>query len=112
MEIYIIMIIGCGLLMTLSTLFQIQLMSYIQILTPKDLIGKVISCVICICMCMSPLGQLIYGFVFENIGRMAYVPFYIASLIMIGIAFFTRNIFYGIDQTIKEQSETKVIDNY
>lgn len=107
MEIYIVMIISCGILMALSTLFQIQLMSYIQILTPKDLIGKVISCVICICMCMSPLGQFVYGLVFENIDKMAYVPFYVASSIMLGIAFFTRNIFYGIDQTIKEQSGDK-----
>lgn len=105
MEIYIIMVIGCGLLMAFSTLFQIQLMSYIQILTPRDLTGKVISCVICVCMCMNPLGQFIYGLVFENIGSSTYVPFYVAALIMIGIAFLNRRIFYGIDSLIKEKSE-------
>jgi len=80
----------------LSTLFQIQIMTCIQLLTPKELIGKVISCVICIGMCAMPLGQFIYGFVFENIGRYAYLPFYAAALIVIGISIFTRRIFYGI----------------
>jgi MFS family permease len=101
--IYITIVAGFGLLMVLSTLFQIQLMTYIQILTPKDLIGKVISCVICICMCTNPIGQLVYGIVFEHIGNSTYLPFYVAALIMISIGAFTRQIFYGIDRQMKEQ---------
>ena len=98
--IYIIMAIGSGLLVALSTVFQIQIMTYIQILTPKELIGKVISCIICMCMCTMPLGQFIYGIVFENTGSYTYLPFYVAALIVIGMTIFTRRIFYGIDRLI------------
>ena len=101
MPIYIVMVFGCGLLLVLSTLFQIQLMTYIQILTPENLIGKVISCVICVCMCSGPVGQVIYGFVFEGIGRHAYLPFYAAALIMAGIAVSTRRVFNGMENLIK-----------
>ncbi|WP_368487812.1 MFS transporter [Clostridium sp. BJN0013] len=111
MEIYIIMVIGCGLLVALSTIFQIQLMTYVQILTPKELTGKVISCVICICMCTNPLGQFIYGIVFEKIGSSTYLPFHVATLIMIGISVLTHRIFYGIDHLIKEQTEKQVVDS-
>ncbi|GBF35606.1 ABC transporter [Desulfocucumis palustris] len=97
MGIYIILIVGGGLLLTLHTLFQIQMMTYLQLLTPNDLIGKVISCFMCVVMCTIPLGQLVYGFVFEHIGSDTYLPFYIAALIMTGISVFTRRIFYGID---------------
>jgi len=97
MEIYIVLVIGSGLLVALSTVFQIQVITYLQIVTPKDLIGKVISCVICICMCTNPIGQLIYGIVFEKLESGLYLPFYAAAIIMIGIIVLTRRIFYGHD---------------
>lgn len=74
MGIFGVLTISCSLLMVLSTLFQIQMMSYVQILTPDDLIGKVISCIICICMCSNPIGQFIYGIIFEHIGKIKAKP--------------------------------------
>jgi MFS family permease len=104
MAIYVVLTVAAALLVALSTLFQIQIMTYIGILTPKDLIGKVISCVICVCMCTNPVGQFIYGIVFENIGG-AHIAFYTAAVIMIFIAVFTRRVFYGIDCLIEEQKK-------
>ena len=104
MGICIILIIGCGLLLALHTLFQIQMMTYLQLLTPKDLIGKIISCFMCVVMCTIPLGQFIYGIVFEHIGSSIYIPFYAAGFIMIGISLLTRRVFYGIDRQIEEQA--------
>ncbi|MDR3264237.1 MAG: MFS transporter [Clostridiales bacterium] len=108
--VYIVLSVGAGLLTALSTVFQIQIISYIGILTPKDLIGKVISCVICVCMCTNPLGQFIYGFVFENIGGGAYLAFYAAASIVIAIAVPTRRIFYGIDRLIAERTKKPELD--
>lgn len=101
MTIYIILTVGCCILMILSSLCQVQVMSYIQILTPNDLLGKVISCVICVCMCSAPIGQFLYGIVFEHIGKHTYLPFYIAAAIVVGISIVTRRIFYEIDDEIK-----------
>ncbi len=102
MAIYIILLISSGLLLMLQTLFQIQMSTYMQLLTPKDLIGKVISCFMCIVIGTIPLGQFIYGFVFEHIGHFTYAPFYMASLIMIVISVFSRSIFYEIEHFIEQ----------
>lgn len=102
MVIYIILLINSGLLLMLQTLFQIQMLTYMQLLTPKDLIGKVISCFMCIVIGTIPLGQFIYGFVFEHIGNFTYIPFYIAAFIMIAISIFTRRIFYEIEYLIEQ----------
>jgi len=102
MTIYIALIIACGLLLTIHTIFQIQMMTYLQILTPGNLVGKVISCFMCVVMCTMPLGQVIYGFAFEHIDQNSYLLFYAAGLLMIGISVFTRNIFHGIDLQIQE----------
>ena len=100
MAAYIILIIACGLLLTIHTIFQIQMMTFLQILTPKELVGKVISCFMCVVMCTMPLGQMLYGFAFEHIGKSSYLLFYAAGLIMIGISVLTRRVFYEIDRQI------------
>lgn len=110
MGIYIILIIGCGLLLTFHTLFQIQMMTYLQLLTPKDLIGKIISCFMCVAMCTIPLGQFIYGIVFEHIGSSIYIPFYMAGFIMIGISVLTRRVFYGLDNLVEQQTHNNTIN--
>lgn len=102
MAIYVVLVVECSLLMVLSTLFQIQMMSYVQILTPNELIGKVIACVICVCMCSNPIGQFLYGFVFEHIGDNAYLPFYVASFIVIGMGVITRGLFCKIDHVMEQ----------
>ena len=100
LPVYITLIIGCGLLLTVHTVFQIQMMTYLQLLTPENLVGKVISCFMCVVMCTMPLGQVIYGFAFEHMGRGVYLLFYSAGIIMTVISILTRRIFRDIDRQI------------
>lgn len=107
MAVYIVLITGCSLLLALNTLFSIQVLTCLQILTPIELTGKVLSCVLCICMCTNPLGQFMYGIVFEHIGSVTYVPFYGAGMIMLVISLLTRRIFFGIDQLMETHTIVK-----
>ena len=100
--IYLILIYSNGLLLTVHTIFQIQMMTYLQILTPKNLTGKVIACFMCIVMCTMPLGQVIYGFAFEHIKDSIYLLFYAAGAAILGMTILTRRIFYGIDRQTAE----------
>ncbi|WP_294150581.1 MFS transporter [uncultured Clostridium sp.] len=111
MEIYIVLLIGCSLLLVLSTLFQLLLMTCLQILTPLDLTGKVISCVMCVCMCTNPLGQFMYGIVFNLAGGHAYIPFYGAAFVMLGIAVLTRRIFYQTGEENEGEEGTRKTEN-
>lgn len=99
--VYLVLAVGGGLLLTLETLVTVQIMSYIQILTPKDLVGKIISCVMCVCMCTNPIGQFIYGVVFENIGEFAYISFYAAGLIALSVCAISRGVFRNIEYELK-----------
>jgi MFS family permease len=104
MAVYVVLIIGGGLLVALSTVFQIQIMTHFQRLTPTNLIGKVISCVLCVCLCTNPIGQFVYGFVFENIRHSIYIPFYVAAILMMGVSIFTRSMFRTINNQTKERT--------
>ncbi|MCD7937355.1 MAG: MFS transporter [Tannerellaceae bacterium] len=94
--VYLLLTTGGGVLVALSTIFQIQVMSYLQKLPPQHLTGKVISCFMCVCMCTLPLGQLLYGVIFEQTGNYPYIPFYIAPFLLIGITLLARHIFKKI----------------
>ena len=59
-------------------------------------------------MCLSPVGQFVYGIIFENIGNYVFLPFYAAAFIVIGMTIFTRRIFYGIDQLTKKTEQTNL----
>lgn len=99
--IFAVLTLCCSLLMLLSTIFQIQMMSYIQILTPNDLIRKVISCIICICMCSNPIGQFTYGLIFEHIGNYSYISFCIAAIVVFIMAVICRKLFMMIEDELK-----------
>ena len=45
---------------------SIQLMSCIQMLSPKHMIGKIMGCLSAICMCASPIGTAVYGVLLET----------------------------------------------
>lgn len=56
-----------GLAITVfSTMFSIQMLSVVQAETPQHLVGKVVACVMTFIMCVQPIGQLLYGILFER----------------------------------------------
>lgn len=56
-----------GLAITIfSTMFSIQMLSVVQAETPQHLVGKVVACVMTFIMCVQPIGQLLYGILFER----------------------------------------------
>jgi hypothetical protein len=52
-------------MMVIITIFTITMMSFIQRATPNHLIGKVISYILAIPQCTLPVGQAMYGFLFD-----------------------------------------------
>lgn len=49
-----------------STMFSIQMLAVVQAQTPQHLIGKVVACIMTFIMCAQPVGQFIYGILFER----------------------------------------------
>lgn len=65
MGIYLVITGCCFVIMVLSTMFSVQMMSFVQAETPGHLIGKVIAVILTISMCAQPLGNALYGVLFE-----------------------------------------------
>lgn len=67
------------LCMAAATVFTVQMLSFVQGKTPRELVGKVIAAVIAISTCAHPVGQAVYGVLFE---RFAEAP----GVVMLGAA--------------------------
>ena len=85
---------GCSfLVMVCSTVFSVQMMSFIQTETPQNLLGKVIAVILTICMCAQPLGNAFYGVMFGACKGFEYVVVLFAGVVTLGIVGCARKIF-------------------
>ena len=70
-------------------------------IVPEHLIGKVISCAMCIGMCATPVGQAIYGGLFEILKGKAFGLFFIVSAIVVLLAFAMKKPFARLAEYIE-----------
>lgn len=98
--VYLIILICCFIIAAVSTLFSIQMISYLQMLTPGHMLGKITSCTMCICMCASPVGQAVYGILFERLSESVSLIFLAVFVILTLISFLSRGIFKEIDKLL------------
>lgn len=90
---YIVMVICCFIIMVLSTVFTIQMLSYIQSVTPQDLIGKVMAVILAGSMCSQPLGNALYGAFFEICRGYEFAVILFAGVASLIVAVGSKNIF-------------------
>lgn len=63
---YIVIGAASFVIMGLATMFSVQMIAVVQTETPPELVGKVIALMISLSMCAQPIGQAIYGVVFDT----------------------------------------------
>lgn len=74
------------------TLFNISAQTFIQQQTPDHLIGKVMSFVSVIAVCTLPIGQAMYGFLFEAFKERIFLVVLFAAVMGLVIALAVRHI--------------------
>ena len=95
---YVVITICCFGIMVFSTVFTVQMMSFIQTETPQNLIGKVIAVILTVSMCAQPLGNAFYGVMFEICKGYEYAVVLFSGVVSLIIAISARNIFKGISK--------------
>ena len=94
---YIIIVISCFFSMMSSTICMIVMSAFAQLITPKNLVGKIMSLAMCMSMCAIPLGQALYGCLFELLENYMYILFLGAAIITALIAFASVKTFKNIN---------------
>ena len=90
---YIVITLCCFGVMTFSAMFTVQMMSFMQRETPQNLIGKVIAVVLTVSMCAQPVGNALYGVLFEICEGFEAAVVLFSGAVSLGIAIRARHIF-------------------
>lgn len=83
----------CFAAMGVSTVFVVQIYTVAQTQTPPELVGKIMAALVSVAMCGQPLGQMIYGVLFDICAERAWAVMLIASIASILITWYSRSVF-------------------
>lgn len=87
----------CGMQAAIS-IFSIFAVSMIQQSTPDHLLGKVMAYTSAITMCAQPIGQMVYGFLFDGFREAVYLVLIPAGIIVCVIGLFSAGFFRKMEE--------------
>ncbi len=89
---YLVITVCSFLIMAVSTMFSVQMISFIQQETPPHLIGKVIAVIFTISMCAQPLGSALYGILFELCSGFEFAVVLFSGFASLAVAIGIKNV--------------------
>lgn len=88
-----ILFIGCAVVIAMiMTVISIYVMTLVQKETPNEKMGKVMAIMMAVSQCMAPLGQIGYGFLFEDFRSHIYIPILMICVVVLLLAFLTNRL--------------------
>ncbi|MCY9547894.1 MFS transporter [Lysinibacillus xylanilyticus] len=89
---YTLFVVSALLIAMIMTIISIYVITVVQKETPNENLGKVMAIIIAVSQCMAPIGQILYGVLFEAFSVKVYVPILIISIVMVVMAIATKRI--------------------
>ena len=90
---YIIIVSATFVAMTVLTLFTIQMLTFVQIETPPEMLGKVSALSTMIIMMGLPIGQFIFGMLFERFDSLPWIVVFVSVVASAMVALNSRRYF-------------------
>lgn len=82
-----------------STLFVVQIYTMVQKQTPPQLVGKIMAALISIAMCGQPIGQAIYGILFDVFESRTWIVLIVAAVAAFLISLYSKKIFSQLEDS-------------
>ena len=98
-----------------SALFMVQIYTLVQTQTPPQLVGKIMAALISIAMCGQPVGQAIYGVLFDIFAAHTWGVLLVAAAAAFLISLYSKKIFGRLEigqftrncpQTVKQAADS------
>jgi MFS family permease len=100
MTAYLLIVGFCVVMMTISTLLSVEMITYVQKITPATLTGKVMALLLCLVMCGNPIGQAIYGVLFECLSSSADLIYFGAFTVCLGLCMVSHVVFRQLSDNV------------
>lgn len=90
---FILFMLGTIPIAMFTTIISVFVIARVQRVTSNENLGKVMAIIMAVSQCAAPLGQVIYGVIFESFSDVLYLPILTVSLLMLAIAFVAQQMF-------------------
>ena len=100
------MISFCGMQSVIS-IFSIFAVSLIQQRTPDHLIGKIMAYTSTVTLCVQPIGQIVYGFLFDRFSDAVFLCFIPTGIIVCAVGLSAMGFFRNMEKEQNEALEQK-----
>ena len=95
---YILITAGSFGAMCAATMFSVSLFTAVQQQTPPHLLGKIMAVITAISSCSQPLGQAVYGVLFDTLSNMPYTVMIGSAAASMAVALGSKRIFERLDK--------------
>lgn len=79
--------------MCASTMFSVSLMTAVQQQTPPNLLGKIMAVSIAVSSCSQPVGQAVYGVLFDVFSDKPYLVMIGAAVLAMAVSLYSKRVF-------------------
>lgn len=98
---YLVLTAMSFLLMICSTLASIQMLAFVQKITPGEIVGKVLACVFALSTAAQPIGQSMYGLLFQYWSAIPWVILFGGGLVTLAISIYSRRTFLTVSAAVE-----------
>ena len=81
----------------LGSYSDVQIYTLVQTQTPPQLVGKIMATLVAVAMCGQPIGQMVYGILFDVFIQETWVVMFVASIASIMISIYSKRIFQKLE---------------
>ena len=89
---FVITVISFGA-MCASTMFNVSMMTAVQQQTPTNLLGKIMAVTIAVSSCSQPVGQAVYGILFDVFSDKPYWVMIGAAILAMAVSLYSKKVF-------------------
>ena len=89
---FILFMLGAVPIAASMTIISIFIITKVQKITPNENLGKVMAIITAVAGCAAPLGQILYGIVFETWGAKIFIPTFFVGIMTLLLGALTRRL--------------------
>lgn len=89
---FILFMLGAVPIAASMTIISIFIITKVQKITPNENLGKVMAIITAVAQCAAPLGQILYGIVFESWGKQIFIPTFFVAIVTLLLGALTRQL--------------------
>ncbi|MBP0955890.1 MAG: MFS transporter [Oscillospiraceae bacterium] len=95
---FAVITIMCFGAMCAGAMFSVAMLTVVQQQTPPQLLGKIMAAIMAVSGCSHPIGQAVYGLLFDVLAHMPYAVMIGSAVLALAVSLYSRRVFVKLSE--------------